>query len=346
MNKTKAAILVETKTPLRIVDLHMPLVRKGQVLIKIKYSGICHTQLSECQGVRGKDTFLPHCLGHEGSGVVVDVGEGITKLKLGDHVILSWIRGSGMNGGPGKYQWGDQLVNAGPITTFSQYALISEDRVTSIPKNFSLLYAALIGCAIPTGYGAVVNVAQPKPGMSMGIYGCGGIGLCALKAAKISGCTPIVAIDTNEGKLAAAKELGATHIINPGDRAPLTEIFKICPQGLDFCIEATGVPSVMEQVLPSVRNQGGVATIIGNAHFGDRITVDPHEFNQGKQLRGTWGGDIVPDRDFPRIIHLIDAGIFNPDFLISRIYSLNQINEALDDLATGRVIRPIIDMER
>jgi S-(hydroxymethyl)glutathione dehydrogenase/alcohol dehydrogenase len=346
MNKTKAAILVETKKPLVISVLRIPPAGKGQVLVKIRYGGICHTQLSECLGVRGVDKFLPHCLGHEGSGMVIHTGEGVSKVKPGDHVILSWIRGSGMNGGPSLYSWDNQQVNAGPITTFSQYALISEDRVTPISKDFSLLYAALIGCAIPTGYGAVVNVAQPKPGMSIGIFGCGGIGLCALKAAKILGCTPLIAVDTNEKKLAVAKEQGATHVINPEKTDLITTILQVCPGGLDFCIEATGVPSVMNQSLISVRSQGGAAIIIGNARYGDRISLDPRELNNGKQLRGTWGGDTIPDRDFPRIVRLIDSGILNPSFLISRIYSLDEINEALDDLSTGQAIRPIIDMEK
>lgn len=346
MNTTQAAVLVNPKEPLQLIRLVVPELFRGQVLVKIRYSGICHTQLSECRGDRGEDHFLPHCLGHEGSGIVVARGEGVSKVNVGDHVILSWIRGSGLNGGPSRYLCENQVVNSGPITTFSQYAVISEDRVTSIPMSFSLLHAALIGCAIPTGYGAVVNVAEPKPGMSIGIYGCGGIGLCALIAAKISGCYPIIAIDINEEKLAVAKGQGADYIINPAKIDPVISISQISPEGLDYCIEATGIPSVMEQALLSVRNQGGVATIIGNARFGDRLSIDPRQLNQGKQLRGTWGGDIVPDRDFPRIIRLINAGIFNPSFLISRIYSLDEINLALDDLEQGHVIRPIIDMER
>ncbi|WP_373840292.1 zinc-binding dehydrogenase, partial [Methanospirillum sp.] len=219
-------------------------------------------------------------------------------------------------------------------------------RVSKIPKTFSLLHAALIGCAIPTGYGAVINVAQPKPGMSMAIFGCGGIGLCALMAARISGCSPIIAVDTNEEKLVVARKSGAEFTINPLNMDPVSVIQQICPEGLDFSVEATGIPEVMEQALMSVKNQGGIATIIGNARFGEMLSINPRQLNQGKQLRGTWGGDITPDRDFPRIIRLIESGIFDPSFLISKIYSLDEINSALEDLERGRVIRPIIDMEQ
>lgn len=345
MRTIRAAVLVHHNEPLELVHLKLPELAKGQVLVKIRYSGICHTQLGEWKGLRGPDRFLPHCLGHEGSGVVTALGEGVTKVKPGDHVILSWIKGSGMDGGPVQYQWGETTVNAGPITTFSEYAVISEDRVTLIPGTLSLLYAALIGCAIPTGYGAVVNVAQPRPGMSFGIFGCGGIGLSALIAAKLSGCVPIIAIDINDEKLAVAREQGATHTINPL-YGPIPDVLlDITQGGLDIAIEATGVPEVMEMMLPLVKRQGGIAVLIGNARFGDTISIDPHEFNLGKQLRGTWGGDTIPDRDFPRIVRLISSGIINPSFFISRIYSLEEINLAMSDLAEGKVIRPIIDMD-
>jgi S-(hydroxymethyl)glutathione dehydrogenase/alcohol dehydrogenase len=239
----------------------------------------------------------------------------------------------------------NSIVNAGPITTFMHYAIISEDRITKIPNDFSLMYSALIGCAIPTGYGAVVNVAQPKPGMSIGIFGCGGIGMCALMSARITGCSPIVAIDTNDKKLSVAKCQGATYTVNPMSSDPVSLIQQLCPEGLDYSIEATGIPSVMELALICVKNQGGIATIIGNAKYEDRLSFDPHQLNLGKQLRGTWGGDVIPDRDFPRIVRLIQSGIFDPSFLISKIYSLDEINTALNDLEKGRVIRPIIDME-
>ena len=138
-----------------------PQLKPGQVLVDISYSGICHTQLSECQGTRGEDKFLPHCLGHEGSGVVREIGNGVTKVKVGDRVIISWIKGYGADISSTVYQWGDKRVNAGGVTTFSRQSVISENRLTVIPNDISMDAAALIGCAVPTGMGAVLNTAQP-----------------------------------------------------------------------------------------------------------------------------------------------------------------------------------------
>jgi len=344
--KTDAAILTELQTPLVVSEIDIPSLKPGQVLVDISYSGICHTQLSECQGRRGEDKFLPHCLGHEGSGVVREIGTGITKVKAGDRVIISWIKGSGADISSTVYQWGNEWVNAGGVTTFSRQSVISENRLTVIPNDISMEAAALIGCAVPTGMGAVLNTAQPRPGQSIAIFGTGGIGLCAVAGAAISGCAPIIAIDINAEKLKVARKMGATHIICSKTGNLVEEIMKICPGGLDFAIEATGIPDVMNQALTAVRAQGGVAVVIGNANFKDKLVIDPRQLNMGKQLRGTWGGDNNPDIDFPRYCQLIEYGRLNLDPLMSPSYSLRDINQALADLAGGRVVRPLIDMSR
>ena len=181
--KTDAAILNELQKPLVVTDIEIPSLKPGQVLVDISYSGICHTQLSECKGNRGEDKFLPHCLGHEGSGVVREIGSGITKVKVRDRVIISWIKGTGADVSSTVYQWGNTRVNAGGVTTFSRQSVISENRLTVIPNDISMEAAALIGCAVPTGMGAVLNTAHPRPGQSIAIFGTGGIGLCA-----VAGC--------------------------------------------------------------------------------------------------------------------------------------------------------------
>lgn len=341
--KTQAAILVETGAPLVIEELEVPALKPGQVLVEIIYSGICHTQLHETRGRRGKDAYLPHCLGHEGSGRVLEVGAGVSKVKLGDSVILSWIKSSGKDVPGTVYQWGDRKVNAGAITTFSKHAVISENRLTVIPSQFPLKEAALLGCAVPTGLGAVFNTAQPKPGQSIAIFGCGGIGLCAIAGAAISGCHPIVAIDILQDKLEVAKKMGATHCLDASELGYLEEMQQIVPT-LDFAIEATGVPSIMKQALKSVRAQGGAAVIVGNAPFGSELTIDPKELNQGKRLLGTWGGDNVPDVDFPRYCNLLLSGQLKASNLVSVSYSLGQVNTALDHMESGKVLRPILDM--
>ena len=344
--KTDAAILTELQKPLVVTDIEIPSLKPGQVLVDISYSGICHTQLSECKGHRGEDKFLPHCLGHEGSGIVRENGNGVTKVKVGDRVIISWIKGTGADVSSTVYQWGNKRVNAGGVTTFSRQSVISENRLTVIPNDISMEVAAFIGCAVPTGMGSVLNTAPPRPGQSIAIFGTGGIGLCAVAGAAISGCAPIIAVDINPEKLQVAKKMGATHCICSKTDNPVEEIMKICPGGIDFAIEATGIPDVMNIALTSVRVQGGIAVVIGNANFNDKLVIDPRQLNMGKQLRGTWGGDNNPDIDFPRYCQLVKYGRLNLDPLMSTPYSLRDINQALTDLAMGRVVRPLIDMSR
>lgn len=319
----------------------MPNLKQGQVLVEVKYSGVCRTQLLEFRGYRGVDAFLPHCLGHEGSGIVLEISDGVTKVKPGDSVILSWIKGSGTNVLSSVYDWNGCQVNAGAVTTFSKHSIVSENRVTKIENDFSLKHATLLGCAIPTGFGAIFNNAKPEPGQSLAVFGCGGIGLCALLGAKISGCIPRIAIDMNPQKLILAKEFGATHCIHAGQEDPVAAIQKIGP--LDFAIEATGNPEVMIQALKSVRLQGGLAVVIGNAHFDQLLSFNPMELI-GKRLFGTWGGDNQPDVHFLRYANLIRYNYLSLSCFTEHVYGLNQIEKALKDLEQGFVLRPLVDM--
>lgn len=339
---TQAAILVDTKQPLVLEEIEIPSLKAGQVLVEIKYSGVCHTQLLEARGRRGEDRFLPHCLGHEGSGIVLETGPKVEKVKPGDAVILSWMKGSGANIPSTVYSWKGKNVNAGAITTFSKHSIISENRLTLIPKDFPMKEAALLGCAVPTGLGAVFNTAQPKPGQSMAIFGCGGIGLCAVRGAALMGCVPIIAIDLIPEKLQAAKLMGATHLIDASKEDAVQAMQKIAP--LDFAIEASGSPIAMNQALQSVRMQGGTAVIVGNAPHGKFLSLDPLQFNQGKKLLGTWGGDNDPDTHFPRYCNLIRHKRLDISSFMEKVYSLDQIEEALEDLEQGRSLRPLVDM--
>lgn len=341
--KTKAAILVEVGRPLELVEIEIPPLKPGQVLVDIAFSGICHTQILECRGYRGEDKYLPHCLGHEGSGVVREVGEGVTKIKSGDKVVLSWMKGSGADVPGAVYDWNGKKVNAGGITTFSKQSVISENRLTVVNKDISMKEAALLGCTVATGLGAVFNTAKAKSGQSMVVFGTGGIGLCAIAGATIAGCEPVIAIDINDKKLELAKEMNATHCINAAKTNPIKEINKIC-QNIDFAIESSGLPKVMVQALECVRNQGGTTVVIGNARHGEMLCFDPRQLNMGKRLFGTWGGDNSPDEHFPYYMELISSGKLNLKPLMSRAYTLEKINEAIDDLESGKVIRPLIDM--
>ncbi len=341
---TQAAILVQTGRPLVVDDLEVPALRPGQALVEIHYSGVCHTQLLECQGARGHDPYLPHCLGHEGSGIVLEVGAGVSKLRPGARVILSWIKGSGQEVPGAVYGWTGRQVNAGAITTFSRHAIVSENRLTPIPDSIPLDEAALFGCALPTGIGAVLNTAAARPGDSLVVFGTGGVGLAAIAGAKLTGCVPIIAVDPIFERRQLAQAMGATHVLDPAHGDVALAILELCPGGVNIAIEATGKPAVMQQALAIVRPRGGVAVVVGNARHGEMVSVDPRQLNQGKQLRGTWGGDCVPDRDFPRFCHLVAAERLSLKPLMSTPFLLHDINDALQALETGRIGRPLIAM--
>lgn len=344
--KTTAAVLIETGRPLELADLDIPKLRAGQVLVEIAFSGVCHTQLLECRGYRGDDAFLPHCLGHEASGTIVDIGEDVTKCRIGDQVILSWIKGNGADVPGSVYDWAGQKVNAGGVTTFMTHAVVSENRVTRLAEGLPLPIASLVGCAGATGAGAVWNAAGLREGETLAVFGTGGVGLCAVAAAAQAKAGTVIAVDVHPVRLALAKELGAHLVIDASKTDPVEQIRNTFPAGVDHCIEASGRPSVMRQALSCVRARGGQAVVIGNARHGETLEIDPHELNQGKRLIGTWGGDCDPDRDFATISRLAIDGSLPLQRLIGKHYSLEQVNEALADLETGDVARPLLDMGR
>lgn len=341
--KTRAAILVELARPLELVDLEIPALAPGQALVQIACSGVCHTQLLETRGYRGPDKFLPHCLGHEASGVVREVGASVTRVRPGDRVVLSWIKSPGLDVPGTKYSWNGRTVNSGAITTFSEFSVISENRLTPLDPRIDFAPAALLGCAIPTGLGTVLNTAGVRPGQSVAVFGAGGIGSWAVIGAVLSGAGPIIAVDRLPHKVDAARSLGATHGVNAEGGSAVEEILKICPGGVDIAIEATGRPAVMQQAIESVRAQGGVAVIAGNARHGEQWPLDPKQLNLGKKILGTWGGDNQPERDFPRYQRLIVSGQLHTEAFLKQRYSLDEVNRALDDLEAGRAARPLIE---
>ncbi len=342
--KTTAALLVQTGAPLVLAEIDIPALKPGQVLVEVAYSGACGTQVMEWRGDKGEDKWVPHCLGHEGTGTVLETGSAVTKVKAGDKVVLSWIRGSGIEAGGAVYMWGDKKVNAGGVTTFQRHAVVSENRLTLLPAELPMDVAVLLGCAAPTGMGAVYNVLKAQPGDSVAIFGTGGVGLHAVMAAALTGAMPVIAVDPNPTRRALAPLYGATHAIDPAGADVLAEIRKIVPQGVDIAVESSGVPAAMEQAVNATRQQGGRAVVIGNARHGAMLSLNPAVFNQGKSLMGTWGGDSVPDRDYGRFARLLGAGRFPVRNLLSKPYALEQADQALQDLASGTIGRPLIDM--
>lgn len=341
--KTQAAVLYQLNEPLRLEELNLPGLKPGQVLVEIAFSGVCHSQLLEARGKRGPDRYLPHTMGHEGAGIVREVGSGVTKVRAGDRVVLSWIKGQGADVPSTQYQGTGESVNSGAISTFLQYAVVSENRLTLIPETMPLREAALLGCAIPTGAGIVLNTLQVAPGSSVVIFGVGGIGLSAVLAANLMNAIQIIAVDIFDHKLEQAKALGATHTINAKTADAQQALLELTGgKGVDYAIEAAGRKQTMEAAIASVRAPGGVAVLAGNLPVGERISLDPFDLIRGKRLLGTWGGETNPDQDIPRYASLYLAGKLQLEKLITHTYSLAAINQALEDLETGKVGRALI----
>lgn len=343
--RTTAAILVETGRPLQLMDVTFPDLKPGQVIVDIAYSGVCQTQLNEARGHKGPDRFLPHALGHEGSGIVREIGAGVTKVQPGDRVVLSWLKGSGLDVPGTVYDSAIGKVNSGAISTFMAATITCENRLTKIPDDIPLKEAALLGCAIPTGAGVILNSIKLQAGQSLAVFGVGGIGLSAVMAAAALGGSPIIAVDVTPEKLALAQSLGATHIVNPLDGDPVAKVRELTGgKGVDAALEAAGNAEVMELAFESVRNGGGVCVIAGNAPYGHTLRVNPFSLIAGKVLKGTWGGDGSPDADIPRYVEMFTQGRLALGALVKDVYDLAGINQALDDLEARKVSRAMIDM--
>ena len=342
----KAAVLYQTGQPLVVEDgIEVPEPQRGQVLVKISFSGVCRSQLMEVQGKRGTDRYLPHLLGHEASGEVVDIGEDVTKVKIGDKVILTWIKGEGIEAPGAKYVKGDKIINSGPVTTFSEYSVVSENRCVTMPANIPMDIGSLFGCAVLTGAGIVTNEICPEKGSSIVVFGVGGIGLSALMATKLYECSPVIAVDIENNKLELAKEFGATHVIDAKVQDPVETVYEITEgKGADYAVEAAGRVNTIEQAFQSVRKGGGLCVFASHPSFGEKIRLDPFDLICGKQIRGSWGGASNPDRDVPRFARLYIQGKLPLQKLNNRRYKIDKINDALLDIENTRVLRPLIEM--
>jgi S-(hydroxymethyl)glutathione dehydrogenase / alcohol dehydrogenase len=342
--KTLAAILYEANKDLVIEELEIPKLNYGQVLVKINFSGICGTQLSEIAGLKGEDKWLPHCLGHEGTGQVFEIGEGVSKVKKDDKVVLSWIQGDGIDAGGASYKIGNKVVNAGPVTTFQHYAVVSENRLSLQPKELDDITAVLLGCAAPTGMGGVFNILKLNNTSKIIIFGAGGIGLCACLACKNSRPKEVIFIEPNKARRDLAKKFGATKTIDPKSKNFLELFNSQLIEKFDFAIEASGQLNCVEISTKTIKNQGGKTLIIGNAPFGSSIKVNPEIFNKGKSILGTWGGDTIPERDFKKYTSLILKNREKISMLLSSPYPFYEINKAIKDFSSGSIGRPIIKM--
>ena len=335
VKSAKAAILAQSRQPLVVDEITLPdALGVGQVLVKMLYSTICGAQLNEIAAAKGPDKFLPHLLGHEASARVLETGPGVTTVKEGDTVVLHWRPSQGIQCQPPAYKWRGAKLNAGWVTTFNEYAVVSENRMTVIGADYDLRNAPLLGCAVTTAAGVINNDAKVKIGESVVVFGVGGVGLNVVQFAQLAGAYPIVAIDLVDAKLAMAKERGATHCINSSGAGDLEgEIRKIVgQQGPDKVIETTGVKSVIELAY-NLTHADGTCVLVGVPNEKVTIYTLPIHFN--KVLTGSHGGDAVPHVDIPRLIRLNRAGRLSFDGIITHEFTLDQINDALDLVRSG-----------
>jgi S-(hydroxymethyl)glutathione dehydrogenase/alcohol dehydrogenase len=333
--KSLAAILVQQKSPLALEEIDVPRPALGQVLVKVLVSGICGSQIGEIDGVKGPDRFLPHLLGHEGTGVVLETGEGVRTVKPGDKVVLHWRKGAGLESTTPIYSSKLGSIRAGWVTTFNEMAIVSENRVTAIPADFDPEAAALLGCAVTTGFGVINNNAQLKIGQSIAVFGAGGIGLNIVQAAAMVSAWPIIAVDLFDSRLELAKRLGATHLINSRQQDAETEISKIAgPPGVDVAVDNTGNVKVIETAYRLTAARGRTV-LVGVPPKDSTASIYTLPLHFDKTLTGSHGGEALPEQDIPNYVRLCRAGKLNLCTLVGKRYPLTEINQALDDMRSG-----------
>ena len=351
----RAAIYVEPKRPLIVDEVEFADPGPDQVLVKLFSSGVCHSQLHTMQRVARQGQSLPALLGHESTGVVAAKGRDVTHVKEGDHVITTWVdRDSAKTNQPmvlhalndrAQYlaNWkGQQVMHS--AATWAEYAVAQERVVVPLPKDLPTDVTSIVGCAVMTGAGAIINPLKVRPGQSVAVFGAGGIGLCAISAAAIVDAYPVIAVDVNDSKLEFARRFGATHVIDTKNLDAVQAIKELTGGGADFAIDAIGLPLTQEQILRAVRpgfsglNTGGKALLVGITPPDTKALLDTSLFVGNRSFTRTSGGDCKPDRDFPIFLRWLRDGKLKLHELITNRYKIEQINEAVDDLEHGRIL--------
>lgn len=349
MTKFKAAILEKQNAPLVIRSISLPpLLDVGQVLVELKYSGICGSQIGEIQGVKGEDKYLPHLLGHEGFGIIEDVGPGITKVKKGDEVVLHWKPGDGIQSKSPKYHAENKIINAGFVTTFNELAIVSENRVTAVTSNLiSSEFFPLFGCAITTGLGSVENVAQIEFGDNVLVVGAGGVGLNIIQGCKIRGASKILAVDLYENRLNLAKQIGADFIFQSKGLLDWVDWAKnITDDKIEVIFENTGNTDIIRECYNIIGGLGKVV-LIGVPTHDSSIKINTLPIHLGKQILGSHGGNINPSLAIEKYLRLAETGKIDLSKLITEKVSLNRINEAVQGMINGEIKgRVLIDFSK
>jgi len=344
--KTAAAILVEQKKPLVVDEVELPALGFGQVLVDIKVSRICGSQVGEIDGVKGADRFLPHLLGHEGGGTVLEVGPEVRQVKPGDRVVLHWRPGRGIEARPPLYKWKGKQVHAGFVTTFNRLGVISENRLTVVPPDTDYEVCCLLADTLTTGFGVINNDAKVKIGEAVVIIGCGGIGLGTVLGAKLAGAYPVIAVDIQDHKLQFATKFGATHSVNSAKEDFAEATLRILNQARpDVIVDGTGNPQVLEKAFGLVSPLGRCIGM-GVMPHDRKIAINTLPLHLGKTLRGSHGGESLPADDIPRIVRMMQAGVFDPRGFVSHRVTLPEVNDAIARMRSGEVIHCMIHFEK
>lgn len=365
--KTRTAVLYRPGEPIRVEEIELDPPKAHEVLVRIVAAGICHSDYHIVAG--DMPSYLPIALGHEGAGVVESVGPQVTNCKPGDHVILSWIPSCGtcrycVSGhsnlcnlsastlaGPqldGTFRFHKDGADIGQfclVSSFSEYTVVSDMSLVVIEKWYPFNPAVLVGCGVPTGIGAVIHRAKVVPGSTVMVIGCGGIGSNIVQGAALAGARMIIAVDIHDFKLEKAKEFGATHTVNATREDPVTKAMELTwGLGVDYAFEAISTAETIGQAANST-GKGGTIVIVGLTSFAvDSMPIPPMMFVlYQKTLMGTLYGDSQPRNDIPNLLAMYSAGKIKLDELVTRTYTLDQINEAYADLLAGRIIRGVVE---
>jgi S-(hydroxymethyl)glutathione dehydrogenase / alcohol dehydrogenase len=364
----KAAIALAAGQPLTIETVQLQPPQAGEVLIEIKATGVCHTDAYTLSGADPEGLF-PTILGHEGAGVVVEVGKGVTSLEVGDHVIplytpecrqckfclsrktnlcqaIRTTQGRGlMPDGTSRFSLDGQMLHHYMGTsTFANYTVLPEIAVAKIRKDAPFDKVCYIGCGVTTGVGAVINTAQVEPGSNVIVFGLGGIGLNVVQGARLAGADMIVGVDLNPNRRALAEKFGMTHFVNPmevqGDLVPY--LVDLTKGGADYTFECIGNVNVMRQALESCHKGWGVSVIIGVAAAGQEISTRPFQLVTGRVWKGSAFGGARGRTDVPKIVDWYMDGKINIDDLITHTMPVERINEAFDLMHEGKSIRSVV----
>lgn len=360
----KAAVMFEAHKPLEICEVEMRKPKAHEVLIRTGAAGLCHSDLHFIEGLYPHP--MPVVLGHESAGVVEAVGDEVTYVQKGDHVItcLSVFCGTCENcvqgrtqiclntnvkeppGQADKYIW-DRPEKLNTFTNLSSYAeqmLVHENAIVKMRKDMPMPQAALIGCGVITGFGAAVNSAKVRFNDSVAIIGCGGVGMAAMNGAVIAGASRIIAVDTNPVKLQLAAKLGATDLVNPNDGDPVEQIKNLTNGGVHHAIECLGTKRTAEQAFEMLAI-GGTATIVGMVPFGQKLEIHGADFLRERKIQGSSMGSNQFRVDMPNLVELYMSGKLQLDDWVSDLIEIEQINEGFKKMKEGKVVRSIIDFK-